>query len=156
MTEERIRELAQQALFGHQTGSNFTLMGECEYVVDSAVRDMPEMTREARHRLWLRVWELTDDPDIRKAVAEQVAEYKATQEKFSAQLVSKETGETDDEVIATYSDGTQIRIYPGGIQILPPLDTEIWEREEQATWKHLYGSAPGYALERLATLADNA
>lgn len=80
---------------------------------------------------------------------------KAVQEKFSAKLVSEVAGETDDEVIATYSDGTRIRIRPNEIQVLPYPDTEIRQQAQWATWVHLYGSAPGYALERLATLADN-
>ena len=74
---------------------------------------------------------------------------------YDITLVSKAPGETADEVITTYSDGTRIRIRPSEIQVLPDSDTELRERERWATWKHLYGSAPGYALERLATIADN-
>ena len=73
---------------------------------------------------------------------------------YDITLVSKAPGETSNEVIATYNDGTRIRIRPSEIQVLPDPDTEIREREKWATWIHLYGSAPGYALERLAKIAD--
>ena len=88
MTEKKIRALAAQALFNYQTTIMFTLMATCEYVVDTAVRDMPEITREARDDLWLRVWELTNDSEIQKAVEEKVAEYEVSEEKALCELES--------------------------------------------------------------------
>ena len=85
MSEKKIRKLAQQALYEYRTASNCTLMATCEYVVD---RDNAKIPRKERHKLWLRVWELTDDPDIQKAVEKKVQKYEASQENGHCGLAS--------------------------------------------------------------------
>ena len=115
MSEKKIRKLAQQALYEFRTTSNFTLMATCESVVDSAVWRKPEITRKERHKLWLRVWGLTDDPDIQKAVEKKVRKYEASQEKVT---VDYHPDNTPEQNTATFSDGTQIRVdFPNSITI---------------------------------------
>ena len=82
MTEKKIRALAAQALFNYQTTSMFTLMATCEYVVDTAVRDIPEITREVRDDLWLRVWELTNDSEIQKPLRKRLLDTKHQKKKL--------------------------------------------------------------------------
>ena len=117
MTDERLKALAAEALFKHQTTSMFTLMADCEYVVEDATRDMPEITREVRHKLWLRVWELTNDPDIQKAVEEKVAEYKASEEWL---YVDWHPDNTPEENSVILPDGSRIEVVnPMEIRVVP-------------------------------------
>ena len=117
MTEERLKAFAAEALFKHQTTSMFTLMANCEYVVETATRDMPEITREVRHKLWLRVWELTNDSEIRKAVEEKVAEYEASQEKY---YVDWHPDNTPEENSVILPDGSRIEVVnPMEVRFIP-------------------------------------
>ena len=117
MTEKKIRALAAQALFNYQTTSMFTLMATCEYVVDTAVRDIPEITREARDDLWLRVWELTHDSEIQKAVEEKVAGYEASEEKA---YVNWDPDNTQEENSVTLPDGSRIEVLnPMEVRFIP-------------------------------------
>ena len=78
MTEERLKALAAEALFKHQTTSMFTLMADCEYVVDAATRDMPEITRETRAQMvapCLGADKRSRHPKSR--IEEKVAEYES-------------------------------------------------------------------------------
>ena len=117
MTEEKLKALAAEALLKHQTTGMFTLMATCEYVVEDATRDMPEITREVRHKLWLRVWGLTNDPDIRKGIEEKVAEYEASQEKY---YVDWHPDNTPEENSVILPDGSRIEVVnPMEIRVVP-------------------------------------
>lgn len=129
MSERKIRKLAQQALYEFRTTSNFTLMATCEFVVDSAVHGKPEITRKERHKLWLRVWGLTDDPDIQKAVEKKVRKYEASQEKVEKVTIDYHPDNTPEQNTATFSDGSQIRVdFPNRITMLPAAHhlEEVW------------------------------
>ena len=117
MTEKNMRALAAQALFNYQTTSMFTMMATCEYVVDTAVRDIPVITREVRDDLWLRVWELTHDSEIQKAVVEKVAEYEASKEKA---YVNWNPDNTQEENSVTLPDGSRIEVLnPMEVRFIP-------------------------------------
>lgn len=124
MTEKKIRKLAQQALYEFRTTNNFTLMAICEFVVDAAVHGKPEITRKERHKLWLQVWGLTDDPDIQRAVEKKVRKHEASQEKVT---IDYHPDNTPEQNTATFSDGTQIRIdSPDRISISAPPQKATW------------------------------